>query len=474
MTSRHIALSALLFLLPLSASAAAPAGVLRKETLTLYVAGSKVGTLGATDERTKDGNLRLTRTAAMSVARGKETLTLGSTTVVDVKEDLTPIGYTYTRDDGTGVPYRAEGRVTCPTPDNCTLTVTTMLHRNTDRHVVPMPKGTMLATAVEVHARRNLKEGASWKGPVLVEDAGAIKNGRYTVTQKGNTFVVDSWMDELNSLDTLNAAGLTIKSEVPALNGIAVPVGSPAPVPGAKPLDVYAASTWTGPRLPANVNVVRFELTAAQGDDSPLPSDRRQTVLETSAKKITVEVRRVPKGPAEALTDVERQRALSATPYEPLQDARLRQAARDARGSASKPKDIVRNVVLWVHDYVEQKDLSRAYAPATATLESRQGDCTEHSVLASALLKANGVPARLVDGVIAFDGKLGYHEWVEAYVEGEGWTPVDPTFGEPEAGPNRLKFITGTSDPSDLMSMGLSAAQAFRGLKVTITGHEPR
>jgi transglutaminase-like putative cysteine protease len=150
----------------------------------------------------------------------------------------------------------------------------------------------------------------------------------------------------------------------------------------------------------------------------------------------------------------------------------LRQAAKDARGTATQPRDVVKNVILWVHDYVEEKNLSRAYSPATATLESRQGDCTEHSVLASALLKANGIPARLVDGVIAFDGKIGYHEWVEAFVDGEGWLPVDPTFGEPEAGPNRVKFITGSSDPSDLMAMGLSAAQAFRGLKVTIQSHE--
>ena len=62
-----------------------------------------------------------------------------------------------------------------------------------------------------------------------------------------------------------------------------------------------------------------------------------------------------------------------------------------------------------------------------------KGDCTEHSLLSVALLRAAGIPARRVDGVVYMvneDGvpALYWHEWVEAYV-GE-WTQLDPTFNQ--------------------------------------------
>jgi transglutaminase-like putative cysteine protease len=66
-------------------------------------------------------------------------------------------------------------------------------------------------------------------------------------------------------------------------------------------------------------------------------------------------------------------------------------------------------------------------------LRQRKGDCTEHSLLAVSLLRAAGIPARRVDGVVYMvnqDGvpALYWHEWVEAFV-GE-WTQMDPTFNQ--------------------------------------------
>jgi len=64
------------------------------------------------------------------------------------------------------------------------------------------------------------------------------------------------------------------------------------------------------------------------------------------------------------------------------------------------------------------------------------------------------------------------HEWVEVFLEDEGWRPVDPTFGESRAGPNRLKMATGTSQPESLLQMGLAAASALNGLRVSVIAHE--
>ncbi len=92
-----------------------------------------------------------------------------------------------------------------------------------------------------------------------------------------------------------------------------------------------------------------------------------------------------------------------------------------------------KKISSWVN-----KSLSKVYGAssdrATDVLATKRGDCTEHSLLTVALLRAAGIPAKRVDGVVYLlndDDKvpaLYWHEWVEAYV-GE-WTQLDPTFGQ--------------------------------------------
>jgi transglutaminase-like putative cysteine protease len=98
---------------------------------------------------------------------------------------------------------------------------------------------------------------------------------------------------------------------------------------------------------------------------------------------------------------------------------------KDAYAAAKK-------IVAWVAANLE-KDYGASADRATDVLRQRKGDCTEHSLLAVSLLRAAGIPARRVDGVVYMvnqDGvpALYWHEWVEAFV-GE-WTQLDPTFNQ--------------------------------------------
>lgn len=67
--------------------------------------------------------------------------------------------------------------------------------------------------------------------------------------------------------------------------------------------------------------------------------------------------------------------------------------------------------------------------------ESRRGYCVHFASAAVMLLRANGIPARYVTGY-SVQGAAGQwntvtsddaHAWVEYYVEGAGWQPLDPT-----------------------------------------------
>lgn len=70
-------------------------------------------------------------------------------------------------------------------------------------------------------------------------------------------------------------------------------------------------------------------------------------------------------------------------------------------------------------------------AGARQCLADRQGDCGPKSYLTIALLRAAGIPARMVGGVMYAGGQFGQHYWVEAWMgQVAGWVPLEPTVGE--------------------------------------------
>jgi len=110
----------------------------------------------------------------------------------------------------------------------------------------------------------------------------------------------------------------------------------------------------------------------------------------------------------------------------------IRELATQLVGSEKDAYTAAKKIVGWVATNLK-KDYGASADRATDVLRQRKGDCTEHSLLTVSLLRASGIPARRVDGVIYMvnqDGvpALYWHEWVEAFV-GE-WTQMDPTFNQ--------------------------------------------
>jgi transglutaminase-like putative cysteine protease len=110
----------------------------------------------------------------------------------------------------------------------------------------------------------------------------------------------------------------------------------------------------------------------------------------------------------------------------------IREQAEQLVGGEKDAYAAAKKIVTWVATTL-QKDYGASADRATDVLRQRKGDCTEHSLLAVSLLRASGIPARRVDGVVYMvnqDGvpALYWHEWVEAFV-GE-WTQMDPTFNQ--------------------------------------------
>ena len=81
---------------------------------------------------------------------------------------------------------------------------------------------------------------------------------------------------------------------------------------------------------------------------------------------------------------------------------------------------------------------------AVYSLESGRGNCQNYSHLSAALMRAAGIPVRIVNGITLkqpYDIKTGNtiltmkmaqsrHSWIEVYFPGLSWVPFDPQGSE--------------------------------------------
>lgn len=115
----------------------------------------------------------------------------------------------------------------------------------------------------------------------------------------------------------------------------------------------------------------------------------------------------------------------------------IRAKAREIVSGVSDYLSAILAISAWVHDNVRYslvEPYKSGVIGASSTLGDLRGVCDEYSVLAISLLRSVGIPARYVTGY-SYGNVLGLsdfgpHAWVEAYVPGGGWLPIDPTYGE--------------------------------------------
>ncbi|MBX7099080.1 MAG: transglutaminase-like domain-containing protein [Myxococcaceae bacterium] len=169
----------------------------------------------------------------------------------------------------------------------------------------------------------------------------------------------------------------------------------------------------------------------------------RQSFKVLDGGKVQITLKAAPpkvKGKVRPLVDPNGGVNLKSTLAVEADSPEIAAAAKKIVGTEKDAYVAAKKIVAWVNQSL-QKDYGSSSDRATDVLRIRKGDCTEHSLLAVALLRAAGIPAKRIDGVVYLMNEdkvpaLYWHEWVEAYV-GE-WTQLDPTFGQDVADATHL------------------------------------
>lgn len=434
--------------------------VLFAQDLVVNLAGEEVGTMTSRDTEDARG-ITLLRNADLTIRRGATVTRLTTTTTVTLDGKGRPQRYRFEKSDPGGT-LTVDATVSA---DRKTLGLKSTQNGAVVDNVVQLPPDFTFAIALERDVRSALADGYNVTRPVVLEELGALVPMTTSVKKDGDGFMITASFAGMTTDERVDAKGRTMVARTPSVGLVAYPWGqAPADIVALmkqeKKADLLAVSTWKTKSVGPDARRVVFRVTTPDAATFTVPEDARQRVLKRTDTAIDIEVKAGP-STTTTLSAPLRARALSATPYEAVADPRIVRAAKEAAAGATDPVEVVKRLSAFVYRHVQKKGLDRGYAPAIATLESRAGDCTEHSVLMSALLRASGLPTRIVDGVVVDGVNAGYHEWVEVDLGG-GFIAVDPTFNAWPAGPQRLKLAEGSTLPDEHLTLSLAAARLLK------------
>jgi transglutaminase-like putative cysteine protease len=140
-----------------------------------------------------------------------------------------------------------------------------------------------------------------------------------------------------------------------------------------------------------------------------------------------------------AKVDPELEDYLRPTEQVQSDNPRILELAKQLTAGVKTEFDAVQRVIAWVVDHVRYVSPPLRY-DAIYSLESGKGNCQNFSHMSAALLRAIGIPVRIINGVtfnqpfniawqkgtLTFKMGQGRHSWIEVWFPELGWVPFDP------------------------------------------------
>lgn len=244
-----------------------------------------------------------------------------------------------------------------------------------------------------------------------------------------------SWAPQLATLVYLDEAGQLIRSETELFGMEVVQTlaeGDLSTQRSSAP--EVLVSTFVKPDRPLRrareLRRAVYELSA-EHELPPLPRTSVQAVHQEGTRaRVEVDLDRPP---AAAESGFDPESLLAATPFYDHDAPAVQEMLQNFElAPASSETDRALALRQLVAESLSDKNLDSIFDTASEVAVSRAGDCTEHSVLLTALLRGAGLPARSVMGLVYADAFVGaeqifvYHMWSQAWIDGR-WIDLDAT-----------------------------------------------
>ncbi len=441
----------------------------------VMIDGKKIGH-SHTTRKYSSQRVETTENLVITIQRAGMSMTVETVETSVETLDGEPLAFASVQDIN-GMKQTTTGKIA---PDGkMTVSITSM--GNNQRKVMEYPENALMAEALrQKHAKSTLKEGqtgsavffspsmlagikAHWTvGPIVKVDLfGRVMNLRkiesvlHTAT---GTVRSISYVD-----DQINAR----KMEIPLMGMKMELIACAEEVARSpnQPFDFLEKSIVKSPKSLTSItsrSTVTYTIKPAKKSSISIIRTDSQDVkrLKNGIYKVTVKPLEHSKGdfPYKG-KDPEILEHLKPNQYLQSDDTKVKALAMEAVKGAKTAIEAVKNVEKFVSSYISAKDLSVGYASAAEVAQTAAGDCSEHALLAAAMLRAAGIPSKVATGITYTSSFSGIenafvgHAWAQAYVDGK-WVNIDaarlPYGGY---GPGHITLAVGDGDPADFFSI---------------------
>jgi len=192
---------------------------------------------------------------------------------------------------------------------------------------------------------------------------------------------------------------------------------------------------------------LKLQITVVSSEQITLPSTDFQTVEQVTGNTLAVTLTRPVMIAATGSPPIRSSRKpsvdpayLASTRWLTSDNEEVKRMGIIAAGSTSIPADKCRRLTLHVWKNLRVSPFSTALQPVPDIIRDMRGDCTEHAVLLSTLMRTQGIPSRVVVGFVYVPNPASFapHMWTEAFVD-EKWIPFDSTRGTHGIGLTHIK-----------------------------------
>ncbi|OGI03863.1 MAG: hypothetical protein A2104_06890 [Candidatus Melainabacteria bacterium GWF2_32_7] len=228
---------------------------------------------------------------------------------------------------------------------------------------------------------------------------------------------------------------------------------------------------------PFNLDSITYKIeTQSENPEEIFITDDKQRIIHTRENTIYLKIKNQLidsenfKYPVEAsdFSDY-----LKSGPYITSDNPEIINQANMIIGHKKDAYKIAKTMEKWVFDEINTKDLSVNFANAAEVMKTKEGDCTEHSVLLASLLRAAGIPSKVVVGLMYTnvpEEAFVYHMWVNAYIG--KWISLDPSFPNDSFSPIHIAIseydLNNLSSKTDIV---LDVIKSFTTLKISILNY---
>lgn len=200
------------------------------------------------------------------------------------------------------------------------------------------------------------------------------------------------------------------------------------------------------PNLERSLDTILVEYVVSGADLSKIPSDNYQTLGKAGPTwVVSVHPSQEDRSNGDLISvaaSKANKRWIQPSLHIPSDQKRFKDLAAKVVGNSKYSLEASRKISKYVMGVMNDNGSIGVLRNANEILDSKEGVCRDYAILAATIMRAAGIPTRVVSGLIYYDGQMLYHAWVEVF-SGSKWIIQDPTRANQPTNATRIKLAQG-------------------------------